>query len=217
MPLDPDDLNPVGRQVRRTAGGYEYTVVVPEPNLLPAMQDGCIEVPRINVEFTLQGDQLARFIAVIEAPRPPRSGPNAAEAAAKARETLRTYLSDAQRITYDERGFFDLVGSMGNPYRIVAGDAVSGNVYFTGIRDGEMVARGCFCAHPLSVVSRRPIPAADHHLGQFLELVNSEKDWLAKANCFAGDWPPNYAGPRSNIPCPCAQCKGFLDPKRWRL
>lgn len=217
MPLDPDDLNPVGPQI--AWGAQEYTFDL-EPGELLAMQDGCIEVPRINVEFTLQGDQLARFIAVIEAPRPPRSGPNAAEAAAKARETLRTYLSDAQRITYDERGFFDLVGSMGNPYRIVAGDAVSGNVYFTGIRDGEMVARGCFCAHPSSWDRRRhqlPIPPADHHLGQFLELVSSEEDWLGKANCFAGDWPPNYAGPRSNIPCPCAQCKGFLDPKRWRL
>jgi hypothetical protein len=95
-------------------------------------------------------------------------------------------------------------------------------VYFTGTRgrDGEMYARGCFCAHPLSWDKRRhqlPIPAADHHRGQFLELVSSEEDWLAKANCFAGDWPPNYAGPRSNIPCNCPGCKGFLDPKRWRL
>jgi hypothetical protein len=198
----------------------EEYVFTPEPIELPGPLAGCIEVPLINVEFTLQGNQLAQLMAAIQVAPPPLPGPNAAEAAAKARKTLCTYLSDAQRDTFDKSGYFDLVGSLGNPYRIVAGDAISGNVYFTGRRDGEMVARGCFCAHPFSRDSRRhqlPIPPADHHLGQFLELVSSEEDWLAKANCFAGVWPPNYAGPRANIPCPCSGCKTFLDPKRWRL
>lgn len=95
-------------------------------------------------------------------------------AQARAEELLLSLLSDEQRATYREHGWFEVRGSSGRRWR-VRNRGQSGNVdLMPEIGD---VREATFCAHPAE-----RLPDADAHVAQMLALVTDDEAFERTAN-----------------------------------
>lgn len=93
----------------------------------------------------------------------------------RATELLMQFLTDEQRRTYEESGYFDVRGNRsGDIYRIGC-TGHNNNV----IRILPSGARVRMCAHPIQV---EWLPHADHWLGQKLTIENNEAEFMRVAN-----------------------------------
>lgn len=98
--------------------------------------------------------------------------------------TLRQYLTPAQRKELDSSSSITVVGSAGNTYRINTTHG-SGNV---GWCDESGHVKGWLCAH----LTRKHgyVPLADHILAQLLEIVVDEPNWVSIAHGAGGSIHP---------------------------
>jgi hypothetical protein len=110
-----------------------------------------------------------------------------AEANERAKELLFRFLTEEQRRSYENDHRFDLVGSLGTPFRIRRN--VMANIEILDL-SGEIIA--ALCAHP---AEDDWLPEADKHLGQLLALQTDEKAIMRVANCHRGT-RPIYNGDR---------------------
>lgn len=107
----------------------------------------------------------------------------ATTAQSRARELLRALLSDEQWQDYLDHEYFDVLGSLGNVYRIRPGSA--GNVRLLAPNGQEIAA---LCAHPVLGVRDEDdryvgsLPDADVAVGQLLALMTDERDFFRRAN-----------------------------------
>lgn len=99
----------------------------------------------------------------------------------RARELLFRFLTDEQRESYERDRRFDLVGSLGTPFRIRR-DTMA-NIEVLDL-SGEVT--GALCAHP---AEGEWLPEADKHLGQLLALQTDERRIMRLANCHRGVRP----------------------------
>ena len=99
----------------------------------------------------------------------------------RAKELLFRFLTDEQRESYERDCRFDLVGSLGTPFRIRR-DTMA-NIEVLDL-SGEVT--GALCAHP---AEGEWLPEADKHLGQLLALQTDERRIMRLANCHRGVRP----------------------------
>jgi hypothetical protein len=104
------------------------------------------------------------------------------EAETRARQLLETLLNETQLAMYRQHEYFEVVGSAGNRYRIVRGNA--GNVHWLD-DDGQVL--GELCAHPSFTHGWLPIP--DVAAGQLLALITDEPTFIGIANVHEGRRP----------------------------
>lgn len=100
----------------------------------------------------------------------------------RSRALLRACLSEAQWASYENRGWFELTGSLGNRWRIRR-DHYSGNVFRVLPRLGypfdHTVRVVKYCAHP-----GETLPLADMHLAQALAIASDEEQFSRTAVCY---------------------------------
>lgn len=109
------------------------------------------------------------------------AGPRARQTAARARDTLKRFLTAEQWASYEARSWFDFtVEKSGHRYRIAAGRI--NNVRRIDSAGETLVG---YCAHAAGA----GLPDADIHLGQMLALKADEEGFLAKANIWYGSYP----------------------------
>jgi hypothetical protein len=136
------------------------------------------------------------------------------QAKGKARETLIRFMNEEQRRSYLNNNYFLVVGSEGNTYRIETNRSASGNVIWVqggADRPPYQTLGGQYCAYPLNrTPDGKLLPKEDQFLGQMLQLVTDENSYLARANVFAGTFPPTYRHPDVNHQtrqrCECEFC-----------
>lgn len=91
---------------------------------------------------------------------------------ARARELLLALLTDEQARTYQQDGWFDVLGSDGGLFRII-NRGQAGNV--EELAGGQAIAS--YCCHPPG-----RLPDADAHAAQLLHLQTDEKGFRRTAN-----------------------------------
>lgn len=96
------------------------------------------------------------------------------QATSRARELLRSLLSEEQWASYEENGWFEVRGSKGGRWRI-RDRGQSGNVDLMPEIGDERDAT--YCAHPPD-----GLPDADAHIAQMLALVTDEEAFVKVAN-----------------------------------
>ena len=114
-------------------------------------------------------EENARWAAEQEAAQRER-----AESGARARELLRSLLSDAQWASYQGNGWFEVKGSSGRRWRI-RDRGQSGNVDLMPEAGEERDVT--YCAHPPGC-----LPDADAHAAQMLALVTDDEAFVRVAN-----------------------------------
>lgn len=91
----------------------------------------------------------------------------------RATELLTSLLNEEQLATLRSHGYFDVIGSKGNRYRIRT-SGQSGNVDLMG---EDNVRELSYCAHPPEM-----LPDPDAHVAQMLTLVTDEDAFVRTAN-----------------------------------
>lgn len=130
------------------------------------------------------------------------------EAKARAEALLRSLLSEEQRATLDEHGWFEVRGSAGGRWRIRC-SGQSGNVDLMPEHGDQREAT--YCAHPLD------LPDADAWIAQMLALVTDEGGFTEVANLH---WRRPGFSPRAErrveaVPGPYEDNPVEIRPRHW--
>lgn len=106
----------------------------------------------------------------------------------RARDLLRSVVTDEQWQEFERDNSITVRGSAGGLYSVVC-SGTNGNVRYLS-EGGEVL--GTLCAHPHDYTDEGDIPTTDLHAGQVLALATDEQAWLSKANVHWGVMPPHY-------------------------
>lgn len=155
---------------------------------------------RLQAELR-ERERHARQMAYEQRQRLERERRNAAEARAKA--LLERLLNAEQRKTLAEHDYFDVVGSLGNRYRIRCSGEYQGNVRWID-DDGNQL--GELCGHPdmesldddHNTVGY--MPTSDAYIGQMLLITTDEDRFLTVANLHRGRRPERLGPSRPPPP-----------------
>lgn len=158
-----------------TVAGYDSYPRRPENHNLNRGLNLVIDEPAFASVF--------RLPETPEAPVRRRRAVVAGSPDARARELLVSLLSPQQRESYERNEQFDVVGSLGNLYRIRRGSM--GNIDWL-TPDGKV--QGTLCAHPSMREAYLPLP--DVAAAQLLALTTDEAAFVRLANVHWGRRPP---------------------------